>query len=66
MGWGRCVGLVQVGVYQRVAGEAEYSGAVGEEIDILRADDTHELERWFAFDGRGSLTLCLTGGRSRR
>ena len=45
MGRGRCVGLVQVGVEGRIAGEAEQRGAVGEEIDILRADHAHALER---------------------
>jgi len=38
MGRNWCIGLVEVGVDERVAGEAEYRGAVGEEIDILRAD----------------------------
>ena len=41
----RGVGLVQIGIDQRIAGEAEYRGAIGEEIDILRANDMHELER---------------------
>jgi hypothetical protein len=41
----RGVGLVQVGIDERIAREAEYRGTVGEEIDILRADDVHALKR---------------------
>ena len=45
----RGVGLVQVGVDQRIAREAENHGAVGEEIDVLRANDMHALQRRFPF-----------------
>ncbi len=45
----RRVRLVQVGVDGRIAGEAEYRGAVGEEVDVLRADDMHALRRGFLF-----------------
>jgi hypothetical protein len=59
MGRGRCVGLIQVGVDEGIAGEAEYRGAIGEKIDVLRADDMRELEHRLAFNGRGPLTLRL-------
>lgn len=53
MGRNWCIGLVEVGVDQRFAGEAEYRGAVGEEIDILRSDDVHALKRGL------SVAVCL-------
>jgi hypothetical protein len=56
----RGVGLVESGINQGIAGEAEYRGAVGEEIDVLRTDDVHPLERRLAFDERGSLRGTLT------
>jgi len=63
------VGLVQIGVDFGIAGEGVGLGAVGEIVDIFRADDVDEFER-----GLGTITrlrLCLTlirrlglGGRS--
>ena len=64
----RRVRLVQVGVDGRIAGEAKYPSAVGEEINVLRTDDVHELEHWLASEGRGSLrgtlALRMISGRS--
>jgi hypothetical protein len=64
----RRVRLVQVGVDGRIAGEAEYRGAIGEEINVLRTGDVHKLEHRLALDRRsflrGTLALRMTSGRS--
>jgi len=52
--WG--VGFIQVRVDIGVAGERVRLGAVGEVVDVFRADDVDEFERGFAAAGLG---LCL-------
>jgi hypothetical protein len=55
----RGIGLVEIGINQRIAREAECHGAVSEKIDVLRADNMRELESWLALD-EGAL---MGGGR---
>jgi hypothetical protein len=63
--WG--VGLIEVAINVRVAGEGVRFRAVGEVVDVLGADDVDEFECGLATRQRLSLTLsrslCL-GGRN--
>ena len=61
------VRLIKVAINIRVAGEGVRLGAVGEVVDVFRADDVDEFERGLA----ARWGLCLTlirglalGGRS--
>ena len=56
--WG--VGLIEVAINVRVAGEGVRLRAVGEVVDVFRADDVDEFERGLAAAGLG---LCLTLSR---
>jgi hypothetical protein len=51
----RGVGLIEVAINVRVAGEGVCFRAVGEVVDVLRADDMNELKRGLA----AGLSLCL-------
>ncbi len=53
----RGVGFFVVAIIVGVAGEGVRFRAVGEVIDVFRADDVREFERGFAAAG---LALCLT------
>ena len=63
----RGVGLIEIAINVRVAWEGVGLYAVGEEVDVFRADDVDEFERGFATAGLG-LSLSLSrrlglGGR---
>ena len=45
----RGVGLIEIGIQKGIAREAVGCCAVGEEIDVLRANDMHALQRRFPF-----------------
>ncbi len=63
--WG--VGLIEVAINVRVAGEGVRLRAVGEVVDVLRADDVDEFEGGLAAAGLGlCLTLSRALGLSRR
>ena len=68
MRWDGGVRFIQVGVNIRVAGEGVRFRAVGEVVDVFRADDVDEFERGLAAAGLGlRLTLSRSlglGGRS--
>jgi hypothetical protein len=64
--WG--VGLIEVAINVRVAGEGVRLRAVGEVVNVFRTDDVDEFECRFAAAGLGlrlslGRRLCL-GGRS--
>ena len=52
------IGLVQVVVDFGIAGERVRLGAIGEIIDVFRADNVNEFQR--GLDVAGGLALCLT------
>ena len=56
--WG--VGFIEVAINVRVAGEGVRLRAVGEVVDVLRADHVDEFERGLAAAGLG---LCPTFSR---
>jgi hypothetical protein len=49
----RRIGPVEIGIEKAIAREAVGCCAVGEEIDVLRADDMRELKRGL------SVAMCL-------